>query len=224
LLFENIASGNAVTYPEKMMNALRSVLRSGNTRLVDNMLDELFRYVQVMNLSLFAFRSFYNEIINVIMKEYTPTEDVNSVELYDIFSISKCLSLDDLNETLRGVCHNLLKGMSEADEGFLPVIRSVELYMQENYDNPNLNISFLAAHFGISARSLSEDFKKKNGISPSEYLIQIRLDKAKKLLAETETSVREIGIIVGYDDVSGFIRRFRTYSGMTPNSYRAQQK
>ncbi len=223
LHFDDVTTtGSTVSYPAKLMSALKNVLRRGNLRRVDDMLDELIRYMQTMNLSLFAFRSFYNDIISVVMNECAPAGTASGAEIYDVFSLSRCLSIDDLNETLRSVCHSLLGDVSQAEGDGLSTIRMAESYMQENYDDPNLSMAFLAEHLSMSARAFSEQFKEQMGVSPSEYLVQIRLYKAKKLLAETQLSVKEIGVRVGYHDVSGFIRRFRHYTGMTPINYRQQ--
>ncbi|HML48785.1 MAG TPA: helix-turn-helix transcriptional regulator [Clostridia bacterium] len=85
-------------------------------------------------------------------------------------------------------------------------------------------MSAIADAFGISAVRLSLDFKELCGMTPSEYLLLLRMEKAKALLGETKLSVKEVGQAVGYYDASGFIRRFRQYLAMTPAQYRQRAR
>ena len=61
------------------------------------------------------------------------------------------------------------------------------------------------------------------GISPSDYLTSIRMEKAKELLRTTAMKIREISAAVGYDDDHVFTRRFKVYTGRTPSQYRAER-
>ena len=61
-------------------------------------------------------------------------------------------------------------------------------------------------------------------MSPSEYLIYLRMEKAKEFLDSTNMTIKEIGIAVGYYDESAFFRRFKRYAGMTPGQYREKKK
>jgi len=58
------------------------------------------------------------------------------------------------------------------------------------------------------------------GTSPYEYLINFRINKSKTLLKETSLTVNEISVMVGYNEVTNFIRDFKKYLGTTPLKYR----
>ena len=96
--------------------------------------------------------------------------------------------------------------------------------MEQNYRDPNLNMAYLAEQFDMSLSAFSKRFKEQTGVSPSDYLLHIRIDKAKRLLESTQMSVKDICLDVGYYDVSGFIQRFKRYVGMTPAAYRTRTK
>lgn len=100
------------------------------------------------------------------------------------------------------------------------LVRQAIYQMQQGYGNPELNMAFLADSLGISPVTLAVEFKNETGISPSDYLAAVRLDRAKKLLAETEMLVKDISNAVGYEDDHVFIRRFKKYTGKTPGQYR----
>jgi AraC family transcriptional regulator len=78
----------------------------------------------------------------------------------------------------------------------------------------------LAREADMSEFHFSRAFKRTTGLSPSQYFIRLRLEKARRLLRETNRSVIEIGLNVGYNSPSHFARIFRREVGISPNEYR----
>ena len=76
--------------------------------------------------------------------------------------------------------------------------------------------------WGLSEFHFNRLFKRGTGIQPSQYLIRLRIDAARRLLRETTRSVIEIGNEVGYTNPSHFARIFRKETGLTPSDYRRQ--
>ena len=70
----------------------------------------------------------------------------------------------------------------------------------------------------------SLSFKERNRVSPNEYLAILRVERSKQLLTETELSIKEIAVNVGYYDASSFIRRFKQITGVTPLQYRRSKE
>ena len=73
---------------------------------------------------------------------------------------------------------------------------------------------------GFSRGYLTTAFKRVYGISVQEYLLRVRMQKAKELLKATELQIQEIGERVGYEDQLNFSRIFRKYEGISPSEYR----
>lgn len=94
------------------------------------------------------------------------------------------------------------------------------LYIEQNYSNSEISMRVIADHFGISERSVSRVLKKSTNKTYKEYLNQIRLEQACRLLLETNLDVRTIIKQVGYYDVSSFNRLFRQAFNMTPVEFR----
>jgi AraC family transcriptional regulator len=82
------------------------------------------------------------------------------------------------------------------------------------------SLSHLAQEVGMSEFHFSRLFKKATGLSPSRFFIKRRLAKAQQLLLETDMSIIEIGMSVGYSSPSHFAQVFRQEIGMTPSEYR----
>lgn len=99
------------------------------------------------------------------------------------------------------------------------VSRFIEL-VQENYSDPKVNINELAERLGIHRTTLTRLFKKRMLVSPGEYLLQLRLQRALSLLRETEYPVYEIGEMVGIPHRGYFCRLVRRTVGVSPKVYR----
>lgn len=104
------------------------------------------------------------------------------------------------------------------------VVGFVEEYLKNNYKK-NVNFELLAESFNYNSVYLSRAFSKKLGISPSKYLIHLRINKAKQLLINnSELSVRAIGGIVGYPEQPYFCRIFKNTTNVTPLQFRTENK
>jgi AraC family transcriptional regulator len=78
----------------------------------------------------------------------------------------------------------------------------------------------LAREAGMSEFHFSRAFKRTTGLTPSQYFIDLRLEKARRLLRETNRSAIEIGLEVGYTSPSHFARIFHREVGISPSDYR----
>ncbi|MCR5251480.1 MAG: response regulator [Lachnospiraceae bacterium] len=102
------------------------------------------------------------------------------------------------------------------------IIGEAKLYMSQNYTNPNLMLQDVANAVNMSKSRFSTVFSQQNGQTFTEYLIYLRLNKAKELLRETATKSSQIAREVGYNDSHYFSYIFKKNTGLTPSEYRAQ--
>ena len=87
-----------------------------------------------------------------------------------------------------------------------------------------ITLDDLARLTNFSPCYLSHSFKKQTGYSPSEYVINTRLEKAQRLLTHSRKSVNEIAFEVGYSSASSFINVFTRKVGYTPKAFRTMQQ
>ncbi|NGZ76699.1 helix-turn-helix domain-containing protein [Saccharibacillus alkalitolerans] len=88
--------------------------------------------------------------------------------------------------------------------------------------NADFSLERCAERFGVSPYALSRSFKQAYGQTFVDYVMNLRLERARELLRTTDLKVNEIAEAVGYQP-SYFIRLFRKQEGMTPGQYRAEK-
>lgn len=99
------------------------------------------------------------------------------------------------------------------------LIQKIQRYISENPEK-NLDRATLAAHVHLHPDYLSHMFKTHTGISISDYIIQIRVNWAKKLLLKTNLNISEIALRCGYGNTAYFTKQFKNTVHMTPKEYR----
>lgn len=112
---------------------------------------------------------------------------------------------------------------SRRDSDAASLAESVRVYLQENYDR-QVDFSALAESLAVSAPYLSKLFHEQTGTSPMRYLTELRMSRARKLLADSSLTVREIAVRVGYPDPFHFSRSFKNAVGVSPAQFREQSR
>lgn len=97
-------------------------------------------------------------------------------------------------------------------------------YIESNYHRYDLSLDEVAEYAGFSKVYMSRLFKEKAGCRYIDYLVKCRMEHAKKLLEETDISIKEIADMVGYNTLPGFRLKFKEYYGINASEYRKKFK
>lgn len=84
------------------------------------------------------------------------------------------------------------------------------------------SIEALAAEAGLTPSHFCRVFKRAIGMSPHQYVMKARLDRAQQMLAGTDLSIAQIADCLGFGSQSHFARAFRTFTGQTPSDWRSR--
>ena len=105
--------------------------------------------------------------------------------------------------------------------GGLPAYRlqQVRAYIDLNLGE-DLRLEVLAEVAGMSKYHFCRLFRRSAGATPHQYLLGVRIDRAKRLLRRSEDAIGEIAKKVGFNSSSQFNRAFRRLAGMTPTAFR----
>lgn len=98
-------------------------------------------------------------------------------------------------------------------------IKQAIAYIQENYDR-DLNMAVVSNHISMNYSLFSYLFKEYTGSNFVNYLKGIRMEEAKRLLAETDLRIIEISAKIGYENEKHFMKTFKASCGVSPSEYR----
>lgn len=104
----------------------------------------------------------------------------------------------------------------------MKVIESAVIYLQNQYME-DISLDSCADHVGMNPVTLSKSFKQVIGKNFIDYLTELRMDKAKELLRETDHKINDIAVKVGYQ-ISYFNRLFKKLESVTPGEYRERSR
>ena len=103
----------------------------------------------------------------------------------------------------------------------LVILKSIKLIQERYWDR--VSLSELARELGIGKYTLSRRFRQVMGMPFRNYLLRLRLEKAKALLGTTGFSITEVAQMVGFGDLPRFDKLFKRYTGVTPSLYRHRE-
>lgn len=113
-------------------------------------------------------------------------------------------------------CNRKLKNSS-----FPQIVEKARRYMQENIDK-KIDIPAIAQHLNISYSTFRHTFKQYVGISPAQYYLNLKIQRAKDMLKSTKASIKEISYSLDFETPEYFTKLFRNKTGMTPSQFREQ--
>lgn len=99
----------------------------------------------------------------------------------------------------------------------------IKRYLEEHYTE-SLSLEQTANRFFVSKEYLSKVFKSEIGIGFSDFVTQLRMEKAKHLILEQNVPIKETGYMVGYLEQAHFYKKFKSYFGMTPGEMKQTLK
>ena len=115
--------------------------------------------------------------------------------------------------------YGLLSRLGSEGEAHHPVLSRALGYIYENFNDPNLTNTALANQARVSEVYFRRLFKEYYGTTPKQYIMNIRISEAKRLLLEGISSVNTISDACGFRSVYHFCRAFKLATGYTPTEY-----
>lgn len=154
-------------------------------------------------------------IKNFILKPVNEQELEESIQLIT-FEIEN----ERLNREL--LLQSQLQNQKKATISEQGLIHNIKNYIELHYME-NISLNSIAEHFFINPSYLSQLFKKKTKDTFLNYLTDVRIEKSKKLLLETDLKVYEISDRVGYKDAKYFSKIFEKKTLIKPSDYKSGQ-
>ncbi len=100
------------------------------------------------------------------------------------------------------------------------LLNSILEYMDQHYMEKEFSIPHMAGHLYLTPTYLSAFFKKSTGKTIGNYLLEIRVEKAKRLMRDPQLKFYHVAEMVGYEDANYFAKVFKKKTGLTPSDYK----
>ncbi len=207
------------------MQDILDAIRFGNDSKVKSLTQQVFS--KYINLATQKDRFFFYLLEFLIAAYRIGRENSKQSNIYPSFE--QVLSLFNENNDPIKICSEIADKLTALalavkdgrSNQVKTIIRQAKAIIDQQYAE-QLNLEDLSHSVGISPFYFSRLFREELGISFSEYLTRLRMEKAVILLAQG-LSVKECCFSVGYNDPNYFSRIFRKYYEMTPSEYRDEQ-
>lgn len=186
----------------------------------DNILSPLIIKKGIYNL--LEIKEGISDMLNIII------ENINEFTCKDFKDLDKDKVLQELAELnefadIKSYASVIIKNLIGFIKNYkksknIDVVEKVKKYIETNYMN-EISLDTLAQYVSLSSFYLSRIFSKTENIHIREYIIKIRMEKAKNMLQEKNIPIKKIAMDVGYTDVNYFSKAFKKYEKMSPKQY-----
>lgn len=205
-------------------NDIYSALISGDLHNALFNANELYKKLYKSNMLSSQAKKIYFRLSESIISYYNkffPISDSENGMLYNTSSIFDTQTLLELHEYLVFLL-NAMHSLTPTTTASLAELAI--FYMEQHYTNPDLSISDIVHFCKINTTQLCSDFKKSTGHTINHYLTNIRIEAAKKLLADPSYKINDISDMCGFNYPKYFCRVFKKYTSLSPSDYRRNIK
>ena len=175
------------------------------------------------NISYDNIMFIYNQLMGVTLKHLREDHTGTGRMIMgrgNVYSILAAMdTIDELEEYLHDFYREIVQSL-ELSRGETNYGERIIHYLKENY-REEIVFEDMAKQIGISYSYMRKIVYELTGKSVIDYLNQLRIEKAKQLLLDTDMTIKQIASEVGYYNLQSFNRFFRKYEGMPPSSYKS---
>lgn len=130
----------------------------------------------------------------------------------------KPATISDVKELLRKLSDEGKQEENEQTAEYSPAVKEMVSVIEENY-GMRLGLDGFSDRFRLTPEYLSNLFAKETGMTFSNYLKKVRMEKAKELILNTDMKIYEVAYSVGYPDQKYFSKVFKEYTGVSAKQY-----
>lgn len=198
------------------------LIGTGKTEELGNQWKLLFTQLKKEHILPYEFETGMNLFLTELEKIYRNLIDEETHEQIEACrNIYQYTNVEEYQDAVMDLVLGLHGRINEEpdDNGTQQKIRMAEEYIRANY-NTDLNMAVVSNYISMNYSLFSYEFKQHTGKNFVNYLKELRIEEAKKLLAMTDEKVIDISQQVGYENEKHFMKIFKSICGVSPSEYR----
>lgn len=196
-------------------------VQKGNRKLIQSTLKKTFDIFKTKQITQLYLEIYLKNVLILCNKEKFVESSIADIEFNVQRIVCNCFDYETLLEEFINLMwgyHTKSTSIVATDNQAL--MEQIDQYIQSHLAATITNQS-LSSHFGLTSAYLSKLFKEYKHLTPAEYLVYLRVEKAKKLLLENQDLLaKDIAHLIGYSDPLYFSRVFKKLTGMYPSDFR----
>ncbi len=215
-------------YSSEINEDVLIALRMHNWQKIEQKINEVFRYINTNRLSIDYTYVFCTGLISLclshIIESGNEIRDLYGEHFMPLARMREMESIDALQEWILDMFRTAANYCG--DSGITRSRKTVDMvkeYIGNQYGNSELCLEKIANNFHINSDYLRSLFRKEMGITITEYITNIRMQQAKRLLSPGTLKLSAISDMVGYNDAGYFSKCFKKFFGMSPSEYEIQK-
>ena len=212
-------TSEAYYYPYELAQQLTSFIKDANLLQIEEIFKLIVREnIEYRSISGATLTWLLSDLQTTLVKiRYNITENTNTSSMLADFDarLKEELSMDAMQK-LALLLASCFKETASGNQ----LITTIQNYISKNYHDPDLSLKKISEVFSISESYFSYLFKAETGRNFSEYLEELRLQKALYLIRETDTPLSELYTHLGYNNANSFRRAFKKVYGASPKAFR----
>ncbi len=197
------------------------LVKSGNTEEVQARMEEFFRQLEATTREISGAKIHCLDLFSTIIRH--SAEEVMNDYLKRIVDFEEFTTLEQIHRFIAEIALEITAAnYAENAQRYSRQVQKVVTLVEENLANENLSLKWLAQEMlYMNVDYLGKLFKKEMNERFSDYLIRLRIEKAKEMLENSDSKVFEIAKAVGFgDNAQYFSQVFKKQTGYTPSDYK----
>lgn len=212
--------GNRYRFSQETEQKLINLCRIGDDKAVIDLLRQIWaENMKLQNYQGKMIKLLSYNILGSLVKGMEQDQNLDNIfpANFNFENISYTELTCIMENAAKEICRNNL--LFNQDNRINHLGNKVKKFIEENYKNPDINISITSLHFKMNPVYLSGVFKEKTGLNLLEYINTLRIEESKKLL-RSGLDVNEAAKNSGFRGTGTFIRIFKKMTGVTPGQFR----
>ncbi|MCX7711802.1 MAG: response regulator [Clostridia bacterium] len=195
------------------------------SRLIDS-LNSMFSYFKSVWLAPEVVRMLVVQIVyhSFAIIRKTNGSPLEVLKKHPVSQWERKITIEEFKDLLTDYCMDCCEYIQRLNQRNLnDTVYKIQEYVKENFKR-NLTIVEISKKLYMHPVYLGQLFSRKFGVRLNEYIHQLRIEEAKKLLATTTLKSHEVAAALGYNTYLGFLQHFEKYTGMKPVDYKQRLK